>query len=231
MTTTEKSESQAESLDPADHTEWVRAFTRKFSKQFNIGDEEFEELVGMAFLGLVEAAERFDPSKGVPFRAYAQIRVRGSLLDGLSKLGGLSRTAYAKARAYRALTDYQEHEEIERRSNGSPEEKLAQVFQQAAQAAFVHRLSYTAEDGEELLADEGATPEEITQQKEMNQLLTNAVSKLPEKERLVIEEYYLKHKTFDEIGAEYEMSKGWISKVHKKALANLQSELVHVKDS
>lgn len=214
-----------EFIDPAEHTEWVRAYVRTFIKRFNIRDDDFEELVGVAFLGLVEAAERFDRSKSVPFKAYARIRVRGALLDGLCKLGGMSRAAYAKAKALRALTDYQEHEEIERRAKGSPEEKLASVFEQAAQAAFVHRLNYSAEDGEELLSSAGASPEELAEQKQMGELLKQGIVSLPEKEKLVIEQYYFQQKTFDEIGEEFNMSKGWISKVHKKAVARIRESL------
>ncbi|MCB0328539.1 MAG: sigma-70 family RNA polymerase sigma factor [Bdellovibrionales bacterium] len=212
--------------NPADDTEWVRRITRKFTKEFDVPEQDFEELVGIALLGLVEAGERYDPEKGVPFRSYAYCRVRGALLDGMSTLGGLSRSGHRKARALRALTEYREQDEIQRREGASAEVKLAEVFEHAAQAALVHRLSLTAEDGEEMLQSEDASPEEIVEMREVSIRLQKAVRELPETERLVVEEYYFKQKTFEEIGAESGMSKGWISKVHKKAMARMKESLV-----
>lgn len=204
------------------HLEWVERYVRRFLREFDISQQEKDELVGIGYLGVVEAAERFDPSRGVPFEPYARIRVRGALLDGLSKITGLSRSGAKKARALRALTEYREEDEIRRRAEGSPEEKLAEVFQQAASAALVYRLSLCTESGEELLGSELETPEEVTSRQEMAVLLRNGVGELPEKERLVIEEYYFHHKTFDEIGEQHSMSKGWISKIHRKAVVQLR---------
>jgi len=209
-------------INPEQHLEWVERYVRRFLREFDISQQEKDELVGIGYLGVVEAAERFDPSRGVPFEPYARIRVRGALLDGISKITGLSRSGSKKARALRALTEYREEDEIRRRAEGSPEEKLAEVFQQAASAALVYRLSLCAESGEELLGSDAETPEEVTSRQEMAILLKNGVAELPEKERLVIEEYYFHHRTFDEIGEKHSMSKGWISKVHRKAVVQLR---------
>ncbi|MGA1191682.1 MAG: sigma-70 family RNA polymerase sigma factor [Bdellovibrionota bacterium] len=209
-------------IDPEQHLEWVERYVRRFLREFDISQQEKDELVGVGYLGVVEAAERFDPSRGVPFEPYARIRVRGALLDGLSKITGLSRSGFKKAKALRALTEYREEDEIRRRAEGSPEEKLAEVFQQAASAALVYRLSLCAESGEELLGSELETPEEVASRQEISALLKSGVGELPEKERLVIEEYYFHHKTFDEIGEQHSMSKGWISKIHRKAVIQLR---------
>jgi RNA polymerase sigma factor for flagellar operon FliA len=216
----------ADPHDPSAHVEWVRKFTRKFAKQFGVSEEGYDELVGIAFLGLVEAAERYDSKKKVPFKAFARYRVRGALLDGMVKIGGLSRSAHRKARALRALTEYREQDEIIRREKATGEQKLAQVFRQASRAAMVYRLSTTAEDGEEFISDDTQkNPEEATEHKELAELLKVAVEKLPERESLVIEEYYFRGLTYDEIGKKYDLSKGWVSKIHSKAVDILQREL------
>jgi len=209
-------------FEPEQHLEWVERYVRRFLREFDISQQEKDELVGIGYLGVVEAAERFDPLRGVPFKPYATIRVRGALLDGLSKITGLSRSGFQKARALRALTDYREEDEIRRRAEGSPDEKLAEVFEQAASAAFVYRLSLCAESGEELLGSDAETPEEVASRQEVAVLLKHGVKKLPEKERLVIEEYYFHHRTFDKIGEKHSMSKGWVSKIHRRAVAQLR---------
>ena len=57
---------------------------------------ELAELISFGREGLLEAARRFDPSRGVPFRAYASYRVRGAIFDGLRKLSRLSRRTHER---------------------------------------------------------------------------------------------------------------------------------------
>ncbi len=217
---------ESTSIDTTEHLGWVRAFTMKFLKQFGVNPEEFEELVGAASLGLVEAAERFDRKAGIEFRTFARMRVRGALLDGLTSLSGLSRQGYQKARALRALTYYDEADEIKRKEESSSGTKLAEVFEQAAAAAFVHRLSVVSDEGEELVASGGDSPEELVASKEERNHLYQKIKLLPEKERLILEQYYFHNKTFDEIGREHDMSKGWLSRVHKRAIVKLRTFVV-----
>ena len=94
------SSTQAQEINTEDHVDWVRAMTSKFMSRFSIQSSHTEELVGIGLLGLVEAADRYSAEKGVAFRAYAQIRVRGALLDGLGQLTGVSKGAYKSCLLY-----------------------------------------------------------------------------------------------------------------------------------
>ena len=133
---------QTQKINTEDHVDWVRAMTSKFMSRFSIQSSHTEELVGIGLLGLVEAADRYSADRGVAFRAYAQSRVRGALLDGLSQLTGVSRGAYKRIKVYRALTESQSEEEIARVKEVSGESKLANVFEFAAQAALAYRVQY-----------------------------------------------------------------------------------------
>ncbi|HEX2572773.1 MAG TPA: sigma-70 family RNA polymerase sigma factor [Polyangia bacterium] len=57
-----------------------------------------EELISLGYMGLVEARERFDASRGVPFAAFAAMRVRGAMLDGLRQIDVVSRGERARLR-------------------------------------------------------------------------------------------------------------------------------------
>ena len=219
------SSTQAQEINTEDHVDWVRAMTSKFMSRFSIQSSHTEELVGIGLLGLVEAADRYSAEKGVAFRAYAQIRVRGALLDGLSQLTGVSKGAYKRIKVYRALTESQSEEEIARVKEVSGESKLANVFEFAAQAALAYRVQYMSEEGEELLSSEKSTPEELAQKNEVVALLKDKMKELPEREKKVLEKYYFQFATFDEIGEAEGMSKGYVSKVHKKALEKLYKAL------
>lgn len=58
------------------------------------GGVSFQDLVAYGSTGLVEAAERFDSSKAVPFKTFARYRVRGAMIDGIRSHHWLSRRAY-----------------------------------------------------------------------------------------------------------------------------------------
>ena len=57
-----------------------------------------EELAQAATLGLVEAAHRYDPSRGVPFERWAAVRVRGAIVDAARALDFAPRSLRAAAR-------------------------------------------------------------------------------------------------------------------------------------
>jgi len=59
---------------------------------------EFEDLVEYGMIGLLEAADRYDPSHGANFMTFAYYRIRGAIYDGLRGMGWMSRNEYAKAR-------------------------------------------------------------------------------------------------------------------------------------
>src|SRR3990170_4235564 len=57
-----------------------------------------DDIFAYGIVGLIHAIDRFDPTKGVGFAAFARERIQGAVLDALRSCGGLSRTALAKAR-------------------------------------------------------------------------------------------------------------------------------------
>src|ERR1700745_3198115 len=59
---------------------------------------ELDELISCGNLGLVEAAERYEPRYGVTFQTFAYYRIKGAIYDGLRKMGPMSRTEYARSR-------------------------------------------------------------------------------------------------------------------------------------
>lgn len=57
-----------------------------------------EDLEAAGIVGLIQAVDRFDPARGIPFEGYATLRVRGAVLDEVRRLDDLSRTARLRAR-------------------------------------------------------------------------------------------------------------------------------------
>ncbi len=49
---------------------------------------EIDDLINSGIIGLIDAIEKFDPSRGIQFKTYAEFRIRGAIFDGLRRLGG-----------------------------------------------------------------------------------------------------------------------------------------------
>src|ERR1051325_4263719 len=87
------------------HLGLVQSLARKRKKQIT-ARVDFDDLVGYGSKGLIEAAERFDPSHGVAFTTFAYYRIRGAMLDGVRTMGWYSRADYARYRAEERANEY-----------------------------------------------------------------------------------------------------------------------------
>jgi RNA polymerase sigma factor (sigma-70 family) len=115
---------------------------------------EFEDLVAYGSKGLVEAADRFDPTVGVSFTTFAYYRIRGAMLDGLRTMGWYSRADYARYRAEERANEYL-RAEAERETTRDPaqpapaanpakEQTLADIATLLGGVATVHITSLEA---------------------------------------------------------------------------------------
>src|SRR3954467_4207420 len=87
------------------HLPLVQSIARKLKAQIT-ARTDFDNLVGYGSKGLIEAAERFDPSHGVAFTTFAYYRIRGAMLDGVRTMGWYSRGDYARYRAEERANEY-----------------------------------------------------------------------------------------------------------------------------
>src|SRR3954468_16068374 len=83
------------------HLQLVDLIARQLSREIG-RSAELDDLRAMGHQGLLEAARRFDPSRGVVFKRFANYRIRGSMLDGIRKSAPLPRRAHARIRALEA---------------------------------------------------------------------------------------------------------------------------------
>jgi len=182
-------------------------------------DLEFGDYLQFATIGLLEAIDRFDPARGVSFRSFANLRVRGAVLDGLERLSEkrqqiATRQRLRQERTSSAKLALKEH----------PENVFHQLADVAISLALGYLLEAEAEDRPGLLLS--TSPEyagiEFRQLKErMHRLLSN----LPHRERMVIKYHYFHGLTFDQIAGELRLTKSRISQLHKKAIDLLRRQM------
>jgi RNA polymerase sigma factor for flagellar operon FliA len=198
---------------------------------------EMEDLISAGIVGLMDALQKFDPTKKVQFRTYAQFRVRGAMLDSLRALDwgprDLRRKGRAVEEAIRSLST--------RLGKPPSESEVAKemgldlnTYQQLlGELSGLELSSLNATPGEdagvEALALLPAGPEDDPflqcQSSEMRSMLARAIEELPERERMVLTLYYYEELTMREVGATLGVVESRVSQLHSSAMARLRVAL------
>lgn len=190
---------------------------------------EVEELESLGREGLLAAARNFDAERGVPFRRWANLRIRGAMLDGIRAQGGIPRRVYRALRALEAADRVQDvaAEETSAQPPATPQAadgKLSETLSGMAMAMAAGFLAPQTE-GLEQVADEDHTPEESVGRAQVLQRIRNAIARRPDNERTLIERHYFDGVTFEEAAREIGLSKSWASRLHARAIEAIAHEL------
>lgn len=213
----------------------------KIVSKIEINDNalDYEDLVSVGIIGLMDAVEKFDTSKNVPFEAYATIRIRGAIIDELRKSGKVSRDRIYKLNEY-----YTAKENLEQKLNRTPDEQeiIKELNLESKEMSKIYEtLHYLAnislesvlynKEGEEFyfldtLKDEkNKSPEEAYIEKEKKDKLKCAIEKLEEREQLILNLYYVEELTLKEIAYVLDISIARVSQIHGKILLKLNGYL------
>jgi RNA polymerase sigma factor FliA len=197
------------------------------------GAVELDELLSYGREGLWDAARRFDDSRGVPFRGYANFRVRGAMIDGVRASSRLSRRTHERLNGLQAATRISEgaFEDVSvPRPPGSgsaeAEQALAEHLAAMATAMAAGLIAPTVhgEAGRTLL-DTGNNPEQAYSQAQLLGLISSEIAGLPFEEAELVRRHYLEGARFDHVAAELGLSKSWASRLHTRALTRLSKRL------
>lgn len=199
-----------------------------------------EDMISAAMVGLIDAANKFDPIKGVKFRTFAEYRVRGAILDEMRKLDWFSRSMRDKQSQ---LT--QTMLRLERKLGRSPEEEeMAQEMQMTIDeyhdvlglvshlgCVSLHETLDHSEEGRSFLDNlediGGPAPSDIIEKAELTKIIADILEELSKKERLVIALYYYEELTQKEIAEVLSISEGRVSQLHSQALLKLRVKLLN----
>jgi RNA polymerase sigma factor for flagellar operon FliA len=199
-----------------------------------------EDMISAAMVGLIDAANKFDPGKGVKFKTFAEYRVRGAILDEMRKLDWFSRSMRDKQNQ---LT--QTMLRLERKLGRSPEEtEMAEAMNLTLEdyrylltevshlgCVSLHETLDHTEEGRSFLDNlediGGPAPNELIEKAEMTRLLADILEELSEKERLVVALYYYEELTQKEIAEVLSVSEGRVSQLHSQALLKLRVKLIN----
>jgi RNA polymerase sigma factor FliA len=188
-------------------------------------------------VGLIDASSKFDQTKKVQFKSYAQFRIRGAILDSLRILDWSPRDLRRKGRAVeeaiRTVTQRMGRPAMEQEVAQEMGVGLDEYQQLLGELKGLEIGSLHAErnedSGDEELAYMPAAPEEGPEfrclQGEMKQRLADAIEELPEKERLVLTLYYFEELTMKEIGLTLGVVESRVSQIHSSAVVRMRAAL------
>lgn len=193
-----------------------------------------EDMASAGSLGLVLAAEAYDPSTGVPFGAFARRRITGALMDELRSLDWAGRGARKRIKAVQAMTETLTSGLGRRPSNdelatalGIGRQEVAETLADAART--VGPIDETVSDS---LVAATIAPEEATLAAEQTSYVRAAVSSLPERLRHIVTAIYLDGRAVKDVAEELGLTSSAISQQRSEAIRLLREGLtLHYADA
>jgi RNA polymerase sigma factor for flagellar operon FliA len=211
----------------------VEAIARRLARE--VGSRvEIGELLSYGREGLLDAARRFDPARGVPFRGYASFRVRGAMIDGIRKSARLPRRTHERLSGLLAANRTSEgaYEDVlappaPGATAADSERALADHLAAMATAVAVGLLTTTGfgDEGDRIPLANEENAEAQLGRAELMALVKSAISELPPQEEALVRRHYLEGERFDHVAAELGLSKSWASRLHTRAIKRLTQKL------
>ncbi|WEM41605.1 RNA polymerase sigma factor FliA [Photobacterium sp. DA100] len=193
-----------------------------------------EDLIQAGMIGLLEAQQNYDPTKGASFETFAGIRIRGAMLDDIRRGDWVPRSVYKNNRriseAISALESTLGRDPNDQEIAAYLEMTLEQ-YHQALNDVNCGRLVGMDDLGvsEDAVANEESVEENLPFQgvvdDNFRQSLAEAIKTLPEREALVLSLYYDEELNLKEIGAVIGVSESRVCQIHSQAMQRLRSKL------
>lgn len=196
----------------------------------------FEDIVSFGIEGLIDAIEKYHPSKGAKFESYALMRIRGSIIDKIRSSDWLPRSLRKKIKEIKIATERLKQQVGRAPTSkevaevlGMSEEKLLEIMSSDLSVNSIYDKKGAGEDSVEIIdtiEDENSTrPEDEMERTDAKRELENALKKLPERERTLLVFYYHENMTLKEIGEAINVSESRVCQLHAQAIMKLRNIL------
>jgi RNA polymerase sigma factor for flagellar operon FliA len=215
-------------LDAEDHLWLVERVAKKIARRLPPA-VDVQDLIGAGTLGLLDAISRYDATRAGSFIGYAEIRIRGAILDHLRAMDWLPRSMRVQMRRT-AEADRRLRNDLGR----APERaELASALGVDEEDASLDTPTFTMlsvedlrEGGFETSAVEETEPNHALERQERKARLTHAISALPLRHRQVLALYHVEELTLKQIGAIFGVTESRACQIHRHALSLLRTALL-----
>ncbi len=200
---------------------------------------EFDDLVSSGVIGLMDAIDKYDPTRDNKFKTYAEFRIRGAILDELRAQDWVPRSVREKAkqlerahvRLEQKLRRIPTEDELTDELKISKEEyyDLLNQVKSVSILSLDEAGSFNSSDRKSILSllESCKIPSPLAQLnlKGLKEVVTKAIESLPEKQRLVLSLYYYEDLNLKEIGDVLEVTESRVSQLHTQAILWLRRKL------
>ena len=192
---------------------------------------DIEDLIQIGMVGLINAAQNYKPVKDASFSSYANLRIRGEILDHLRKNSTLCRsTIKVKKLAENAIENLikklgREPDSIEIAKEINLEHSKYLEWEAAFQASTIKNIDDIYDEFSYWFASKDDNPEQNINNKELKEILKKSLSVLNEKQALLIQLYYVEELNIYEIAKVLDISTGRVSQIKSSALTLIRSKI------
>lgn len=220
-------------IDPTKYLGFVRRIATRMARNLP-NHVSLDDLIGAGTLGLIDAMERYDPAKAERFETFAEFRVKGAILDELRRYDLMARnarlTSKRLARKADELTALLGRPPSEAEIAKSLQMNVPEYRKLAARVGNVRVLSLddlssTENDRGLQLPANGLGPDEIAGMRELQGLLQQAITVLPERQQMILEMYYRGEMTLKEIGLRVGVTESRVCQIMGEATSKLRNIL------
>tara|TARA_B100001248_G_C27399032_1_gene468313 strand:+ start:7086 stop:7865 length:780 start_codon:yes stop_codon:yes gene_type:complete len=200
---------------------------------------ELDDLISSGVIGLMDAIEKYDPSRDNKFKTYAEFRIRGAILDELRAQDWVPRSVRDKAKLLdrtivkleatlgRNATDEEICEAL--KINMEEFHDLVNQVRPVSMLSIDESATFSNVDKKSILSilenEKGNNPHSHLNIKVVKDLIANAIEDLPEKQRLVLSLYYYEDLNLKEIGQVLKVTESRVSQLHAQAVTRLRAKL------
>lgn len=207
------------------HAKFARNIARRHFHEQSRGDLDLHDLYQLAYVGLMGALDRFDPSYGAPFRSFAAHRISGSIRDGIGRMNEMREQISWRQRVRRERM----RSLIEGGASDAqkPIDKLSELVVGLALGFMLEGTGMYVEEGcghADINATSGTAYDTLAW-KEMVERLGRHLQLLPERERTILQRHYTDGVNFDDLARLLRISKGRVSQLHHAALRQLKRRM------
>ena len=205
------------------HKPMVFHLAKKISNSFPF-QTDMEDLVAYGQLGLIEASERFDPSRGYNFSTFAHYRIKGAIYDGLREMGVITRSRRMRfaAQANDVLTSGIDDSTNE--TGLTAEDEIKSVEGLIDALIPIYFLSIDDAETDELRDDNAETLADL-ETRELLEKIRETLDEIDPDEAELLRKLYFKNTLMKDLATEMGVTKSWVSRLHARAVKHLQQAL------
>jgi RNA polymerase sigma factor FliA len=203
----------------------ARSVGRQLGSRFQLDD-----LKGYAHEAIADVVDKFDPERGVSFRSFARLRLRGAIIDGLRRESGLPRGIAARLRAMEAAdlyVDGKAEENAQKPANAEAADQRVNSFLKGLATAYASGLvAREGNDAGGVAEDrEAVDPETATARLQMRAMIDRALTEIGDPEGTILRRHYFMDEDLQDAAAHCGLSKSWGSRLHARGIEKLSIKL------